>query len=136
MCVCILWLDAPTTPEERKKLNRINDFWKPFYYRWVETFLDKGSGEDVVPLDHFLHRFSRSIFWELEDMIPLYEPPPLIFIYFFLIFFCPLGACAMDAAAQEHTLTLTKKMKHSYRNSLETLSRVFCNSSLPLCRVS
>jgi hypothetical protein len=94
----MFWLDAPTTPEERKKLNRINDFWKPFYYRWVETFLDKGSGEDVVPLDHFLHRFSRSIFWELEDMIPLYEPLPL-FLFYFYFYFCPLGACTTDAAA-------------------------------------
>jgi hypothetical protein len=64
----------------------------------VETFLDKGSGEDVVPLDHFLHRFSRSIFWELEDMIPLYEPLPL-FLFYFYFYFCPLGACATDAAA-------------------------------------
>ena len=52
-------------------MNRINDFWKPFYFRWVETFLEKGSGEDIVPLKHFLHRFTRSVFWELEDMIPL-----------------------------------------------------------------
>jgi len=37
----------------------------------VETFLEKGKGEDIVPLKHFLHCFTRSIFWELEDMIPL-----------------------------------------------------------------
>jgi delta24-sterol reductase len=52
-------------------VNRINDFWKPFYYRWVETFLEKRGGSDLVPLKHFLHRFTRSVFWELEDMIPL-----------------------------------------------------------------
>jgi len=63
--------DTPTTPEEKRKVNRINDFWKPFYFRWVETFLEKGKGEDIVPLKHFLHRFTRSVFWELEDMIPL-----------------------------------------------------------------
>ncbi len=39
--------DAPTTPEEKKKIRRINDFWKPFYFRWVETFLEKRSGEDL-----------------------------------------------------------------------------------------
>ena len=58
-------------------MNRINDFWKPFYFRWVETFLDKRCGEELVPLKHFLHRFTRSIFWEIEDMIPLFVPPPL-----------------------------------------------------------
>ncbi len=67
--------DAPQTREEESKVNRINDFWKPFYFRWVETFLDKGSGEELVPLKHFLHRFTRSIFWEIEDMIPLFVPP-------------------------------------------------------------
>ena len=61
-------------------MNRINDFWKPFYFRWVETFLDKGCGEELVPLKHFLHRFTRSIFWEIEDMIPLFVPPPLLLL--------------------------------------------------------
>ena len=69
--------DAPSTREDESKVNRINDIWKPFYFRWVETFLDKGSGEELVPLKHFLHRFTRSIFWELEDMIPLCVPHPL-----------------------------------------------------------
>jgi hypothetical protein len=75
----------------------------------VETFLDKGSGEDVVPLDHFLHRFSRSIFWELEDMIPLYEPPPLIFILFLFLFlsaWCMRYGCCRVAALSD---TLPKK---------------------------
>ena len=31
--------------------------------------------EEVVPLKHFLHRFTRSIFWELEDMIPFSNHP-------------------------------------------------------------
>ena len=52
------------------QVNRINDFWKPFYFRHVETFLSRGRIEELVPLKHFLHRFTRSIFWELEDMIP------------------------------------------------------------------
>ena len=69
------YADAPTTAEERRKVNRINDFWKPFYFRWIETFLDKGAGEDLVPLKHFLHRFTRSVFWELEDMIPFSNHP-------------------------------------------------------------
>lgn len=68
--------DAPKTREDESKV--INDFWKPSYFRWVETFLDKGSGAELVPLKHFLHRFTRSIFWELEDMIPLCVPHPLV----------------------------------------------------------
>jgi len=67
---CGYYADPPTTAEGRGLVNRINDFWKPFYFRHVESFLAKGETEELVPLKHFLHRFTRSIFWELEDMIP------------------------------------------------------------------
>ena len=72
---CGWYEDAPTTREGKRAVNRINDFWKPFYFRWVETFLTKGTAEELVPLKHFLHRFSRSIFWEIEDMIPFSNHP-------------------------------------------------------------
>ena len=67
------YVDAPL-PGVR--YNRINDFWKPFFFRHVETFVGGASPvEEVVPLEHFLHRFTRSIFWELEDMIPFANHP-------------------------------------------------------------
>jgi delta24-sterol reductase len=72
---CGYYADPPSTPEDKAKVNRINDFWKPFYFRWVETFLAKGEQEELVPLKHFLHRFTRSIFWEIEDMIPFSNHP-------------------------------------------------------------
>jgi Delta24-sterol reductase len=56
--------------EDRKLMNSINSFWKPFYYKHVETFIAKGGGEEIVPLYDYYNRFTRSIFWELEDMIP------------------------------------------------------------------
>lgn len=59
-----------STAEEKKMVNGINWWWRPFYYKWVETFLEKGPGEELIPIMHYYHRFTRSIFWELEDMIP------------------------------------------------------------------
>ena len=35
---CGYYADPPTTAEERGLVNRINDFWKPFYFRHVGTF--------------------------------------------------------------------------------------------------
>jgi delta24-sterol reductase len=64
-----------TTAEQRKMINPINAFYKPFYYKHVETFLDKNGGEEIVPLVDYYHRFTRSIFWELEDMIPFSNHP-------------------------------------------------------------
>jgi len=62
----------PTSAKHRKdaKLNSINLWYKPFYYKWVETFLEKGEGAEFIPIMDYFHRFTRSIFWELEDMIP------------------------------------------------------------------
>ena len=48
---------------------------KPFYYKWLETFIAKGGGEEYIPYSHYCHRFTRSIFWEIEDMIPFSNHP-------------------------------------------------------------
>lgn len=63
------------TAGELNRVNGINWWWKPFYYKWVETFLEKGVDYEYIPLKHYYHRFSRSIFWELEDMIPFSNHP-------------------------------------------------------------
>mmetsp|Transcript_22729 Transcript_22729/g.22928 ORF Transcript_22729/g.22928 Transcript_22729/m.22928 type:complete len:609 (-) Transcript_22729:1029-2855(-) len=72
-----------TTPEQKRKVHAINWWWKPFYYKWVETFIKKGEGkkgkeregDEYIPLLHFYHRFTRSIFWEIEEMIPFSNHP-------------------------------------------------------------
>jgi delta24-sterol reductase len=59
--------------EEAKKsgrINHINWWWKPYFYKHVESFLQKGPYDEYIPLREFYHRFTRSIFWELEGMIP------------------------------------------------------------------
>lgn len=64
--------DAPTTAEEKKMINPINLWYKPFYYTHLRDLLEAGhtTYEEIIPLKHYYHRFTRSIFWEIEDMIP------------------------------------------------------------------
>lgn len=62
-------------PEDPKRLNGFNHFWKPFYFRHVETFLRNGQDWEVAPIRHFYHRFTRSIFWDIENMIPFSNHP-------------------------------------------------------------
>lgn len=38
-------------PADDSKINAINRFWKPFYFRWVETFLKKGRSDEYIPLE-------------------------------------------------------------------------------------
>ncbi|ATY58678.1 24-dehydrocholesterol reductase [Cordyceps militaris] len=55
-------------------VDRINDVgnpWKPWFYEHVESFLWHGPGEDWIPLRSYFHRHTRSIFWELREVIPI-----------------------------------------------------------------
>ena len=74
---CGEMVEEPTKPEERAKINGINWWWKPFYFRWLETLLHQGheTYDEYIPLKHYYHRFTRSIFWEIEDMIPFANHP-------------------------------------------------------------
>lgn len=58
-----------TTAEQRKKVNPIGRPYKPWFFKYVEQFLDH-EGDEYIPLRHYLMRHNRSIFWVVEDMIP------------------------------------------------------------------
>ncbi len=57
------------TDEDRRKVNPVGRFYKPWFYKHVETFKERG-GEELIPLEHYLLRHNRSIFWVVADMIP------------------------------------------------------------------
>lgn len=69
--------DAPTTKEDKAMVNGINWWFKPFYFRHLEDLLLAGhkTYDEIIPLKHYYHRFTRSIFWEIEDMIPFASHP-------------------------------------------------------------
>jgi delta24-sterol reductase len=54
------------TNEQKAKVNSINLWFKPFYYRWVETFLEKGKSDEIIPLMDYYHRFTRYIIIHLN----------------------------------------------------------------------
>ena len=66
--------DEPTA-FERSKINRLNLWFKPWFYKHVETFLTVGADYEYVPIRDWFHRHTRSIFWELEDLIPFGNSP-------------------------------------------------------------
>ena len=81
-------VDAPTTSDGRAMINHINWWYKPFYFRHLEQLLMEGHDtyDELLPLKHYYHRFTRSIFWEIEDMIPFASHP------FYRFFWGWLGA--------------------------------------------
>ncbi|CAB3411030.1 unnamed protein product [Caenorhabditis bovis] len=59
---------------KRLMVNDVTNWWKPWFYKHVETFLENG-GEEYIPLQSYLLRHNRAIFWVLESMIPFGNHP-------------------------------------------------------------
>ncbi|KAJ3600123.1 hypothetical protein NHX12_034073 [Muraenolepis orangiensis] len=61
---------------EPDKINRIGLYFKPWFYKHVERYLKEDrSGVEYIPLRHYYHRHTRSIFWEMQDIIPFGNHP-------------------------------------------------------------
>mmetsp|Transcript_756 Transcript_756/g.1597 ORF Transcript_756/g.1597 Transcript_756/m.1597 type:complete len:510 (+) Transcript_756:189-1718(+) len=57
-------------------LNSISWWWKPWFYKHVEAKLAlTGPTVEYLPLRDYYHRHSRSMFWEMEMMIPIGNHP-------------------------------------------------------------
>jgi delta24-sterol reductase len=67
----------------KKQINPIGYFWKPWFYKYVELFLSKTEGKEgkeiatmvpptteYIPLTHYFHRHTRPLFWEMKEIIP------------------------------------------------------------------
>jgi delta24-sterol reductase len=53
-------------------LNSIGWFYKPWFYKHVESILHTGNPRiEYIPLRDYYHRHTRSIFWEAQDIIPI-----------------------------------------------------------------
>lgn len=60
--------------EKRGKVNPVTAWYKPWFYKHTESFLHRG-GEEYVPIQDYLLRHNRAIFWVLESMIPFGNHP-------------------------------------------------------------
>jgi len=66
--------DAPSVTEWRK-INKVASWYKPWFYKHVESFLTKGEQDEYIPLREYLLRHNRAIFWVVESMIPFGNNP-------------------------------------------------------------
>ncbi|XP_076029623.1 delta(24)-sterol reductase-like [Oratosquilla oratoria] len=65
--------DVP--PDEMFKINCISAWYKPWFYKHVENFLKTGYDYEYVPLQDYLLRHNRALFWVVETMIPFGNHP-------------------------------------------------------------
>lgn len=71
-----------TDDAEEDKINAIGKYYKPWFFKHVQSYLGrKDANVEYIPLRHYYHRHTRSIFWQLQDIIPFGNHP--IFRYLF-----------------------------------------------------
>ena len=59
-----------------KSINVISRWYKPAFYKHVEGLLGRSSPvTEYIPLRDYYHRHTKSIFWELEQIIPVCNHP-------------------------------------------------------------
>ncbi|GJQ68037.1 hypothetical protein Trydic_g10670 [Trypoxylus dichotomus] len=67
----VLMTGNMTDDVEEDKLNAIGKWYKPWFFKHVESILNANRNEiEYIPLRDYYHRHTRSIFWELQDIIP------------------------------------------------------------------
>eukprot|EP00007_Cunea_sp_BSH-02190019_P006986 CAMPEP_0174235998 /NCGR_PEP_ID=MMETSP0417-20130205/5268_1 /TAXON_ID=242541 /ORGANISM="Mayorella sp, Strain BSH-02190019" /LENGTH=524 /DNA_ID=CAMNT_0015314585 /DNA_START=228 /DNA_END=1802 /DNA_ORIENTATION=- len=56
---------------EYSKINSIGWWFKPWFYKHVESFCGNDHvADEYIPVRQYYHRHTRSIFWELELIVP------------------------------------------------------------------
>lgn len=73
---CVVMTANQTDEAEIDKINAIGNYYKPWFFKHVEKYLEKGTGgTEYIPLRHYYHRHTRSIFWQLQDIVPFGNNP-------------------------------------------------------------
>ncbi|XP_048395469.1 delta(24)-sterol reductase isoform X2 [Stegostoma tigrinum] len=75
-----------TDVAEPDKINRIGYYYKPWFFKHVEKYLrETQNAVEYIPLRHYYHRHTRSIFWELQDIIPFGNNPLFRYVFGWMV---------------------------------------------------
>lgn len=55
--------------------NHIARFYKPWFYKHIESFLERGIASEYIPLREYYHRYTRSLYWHGELLVPFGNHP-------------------------------------------------------------
>ncbi len=62
-------------PPRGAPVNRINDYYKPWFYSHVAQCLKTGAASEYIPARHYFHRHTPSVYFQLRDLIPFANSP-------------------------------------------------------------
>uniref|UniRef100_A0A671MWQ1 24-dehydrocholesterol reductase n=1 Tax=Sinocyclocheilus anshuiensis TaxID=1608454 RepID=A0A671MWQ1_9TELE len=82
----VIMTGAMTDHAETEKTNCIGYYYKPWFFRHVEGFLKQNRvAVEYIPLRHYYHRHTLSIFWELQDIIPFGNNPLFRYVFGWMV---------------------------------------------------
>ncbi|XP_050995101.1 delta(24)-sterol reductase [Labeo rohita] len=82
----VIMTGTMTDHAEPDKTNCIGYYYKPWFFRHVEGFLRQNRvAVEYIPLRHYYHRHTRSIFWELQDIIPFGNNPLFRYVFGWMV---------------------------------------------------
>jgi hypothetical protein len=55
---------------DKNKVNNIGWWFKPWFHKYVEAFLDTGRYDEYIPIRQYYHRYTRSLYWQGDLMVP------------------------------------------------------------------
>eukprot|EP01125_Pyxidicula_operculata_P021368 TRINITY_DN8190_c0_g1_i1.p1 TRINITY_DN8190_c0_g1~~TRINITY_DN8190_c0_g1_i1.p1 ORF type:complete len:537 (-),score=125.77 TRINITY_DN8190_c0_g1_i1:354-1964(-) len=66
-----------TNAPESSKIFRLGAWYGPWFYKHVEQYLTprKEVAYDYIPIRDYYHRHTRSLFWEMHDILPFGDHP-------------------------------------------------------------
>jgi delta24-sterol reductase len=66
----VIMVGNMSTCAEPNKVNQIGRWYKPWFFKHVENLSKQGPCVEYIPIRQYYHRHSRSIFWEIQEIIP------------------------------------------------------------------
>lgn len=90
------------------KINKIAKWYKSWFFIHARNIVSKSyEAVEFIPLHHYYHRHSRSLFWELQDIVPFGNN----------VLFRLLLGWLMPVKVSLLKLTQTKAIKKLYENN-------------------
>jgi len=110
--------DDGTQPGDAAKVNNLARWYKPWWYKHVEGYSFSGKpGEELIPVEDYLLRHTRAIFWVIELMVPYGNNPLFRWLFGWLL--------PLDVAFMKYTTT-------SGVRKLTFMKQVFQDITLPM----
>lgn len=99
----VLMIGTLTDNIEKPLENRLSQWYKPWFFTHVQQFLDRKDNKseyvEYIPLRDYYHRHTKSLFWEMQDIVQFGNNP--IFRYLLGWLFHPKMALIKKTQTEE-----------------------------------